>query len=748
MEKMVKTQRQFQKLQMYVFSLIITLTFLALIQPINGANASELKMEMAPINPAFLNIIKQPNQPLNVLGKQDLNTYHLGYIPSPLLLPIDQKVVKKLNSTDLLTTSFPTSYDLRTKNKLTAVRDQSTSGSCWAFATMGSLESVLMPGEKLDFSENNLKNRSGFDAGPNDGGNETMSIAYLSRWEGPVSEADDPYNPNSTTSPLKKPQKHIQETLRFGYTDQSYNDIKNALIEYGAVQTSIYMNNGYFNSIKNSYYCNNFNSTPNHAVDIVGWDDNYSKENFLSKPETNGAFIVRNSWGSSWGDKGYFYVSYWDAWTGVRNTVFNNAEKTSNFNTVYQYDPLGYVNALGCGSNIAWMANAFNATSSQPLSAISFYTPVPDSTYEICVYNNFDGNFSAMEPIKVGTIDMAGYHTINLGKNIPVKTGERFAVSVKLTTPNYDYPIPLEYPLENFSSKATASAGQSYVSEDGLNWDDLTDFFPNSNVCIKAFTKEAAPLKSLTIDPLSLNLSTGQSKNLTLTATYTDNTTENVTDAANWKSSDVKIATVDSKGMVTAVAKGTATITASFGGKTLSIKVKVTPVVVGLQANPDKVSLLVGKVQAVKVSVLYEDGTKEDVSKSIQWETADDQVAIITSTGIKGIGKGETKLIGKYNDELSVEVPVKATLPVKSLIAAPNTLNIVINDNQTIDLSAVYTDDTTENVTDAANWKSSNVKIATVDSKGMVTAVAKGTATITASFGGKTLSIKVVVGLQ
>ena len=92
-------------------------------------------------------------------------------------------------------TVYPSKYDLRTLGKVTPVRDQGTSGSCWAFSTYGSLESSILvsTGQSLDLSENNLKNTAGFDWGPNSGGNDMMSTAYLTRWSGPVSESADPY---------------------------------------------------------------------------------------------------------------------------------------------------------------------------------------------------------------------------------------------------------------------------------------------------------------------------------------------------------------------------------------------------------------------------------------------------------------------------------------------------------------------------------------------------------------------------
>ena len=214
------------------------------------------------------------------------------------------------------------------------MRDQYSAGSCWAQATYASLESYLLPGESWDFSENNMKNLlsraypGGFDRDANiDGGNAFMSTAYLARWTGPISEADDPYNASSTVSPTDIPAiKHVQNVMflpdRLNATDN--NNIKTALMTYGVVYTSMFISAypQFYNPSNASYYYFYDLDSANHAVGIVGWDDNYSRYNFSTTPPADGAFIVKNSWGTGWGDEGYFYISYYDTRIGLYNAVF------------------------------------------------------------------------------------------------------------------------------------------------------------------------------------------------------------------------------------------------------------------------------------------------------------------------------------------------------------------------------------------------------------------------------------------
>ena len=446
---------------------------------------------LAPRNPAFERFVGTAW--VSSLGVGE-NEPWFGLIPPPLDLSHNKSAHVRLNGASIL--GLPPSYDLRNVSppKLTPVRSQGNCGSCWAFACYGSLESCLLPNELFDFSENHLKNTHGFDIACCDGGNHWMTTAYLARWSGPVVEADDPYNPSSCTSPSNVPVvKHIQRVDflpdRSGPLD---NDIiKTAVINYGAVYTSFYWNSSYYNSSTSAYYYNETSNEANHAVCIVGWDDNYSKHNFSTTPPGNGAFIIKNSWGTGFGQGGYCYISYYDTLIGRQNAVFPTAESVTNFDQIYQYDTLGWTSSLGYGTDTAWFANVFTATSNADLAAVSFYVASLQSSYELRVY--LDPNAGPIRtnggPVfsQTGTIANAGYQTVLLNSPIRISAGQRFSVVVKLTTPNYKYPVPLEQPISNYSGGATASPGQSYISSDGISWTDLTSVYSNSNVCIKAF---------------------------------------------------------------------------------------------------------------------------------------------------------------------------------------------------------------------------------------------------------------------
>lgn len=420
--------------------------------PINATGALNT-WSVAPINPAFTQYLKDQaagNATTTVSG------HEVGLVPPTVNF---STLTGQSVRAAVPLVGYPSSYDLRALGKVSPVEDQGQSPACWAFAAYGSLESYLLP-TQWSFSENNMKNLAGFDLTCEDGGNQQMATAYLARWggsmqSGPVTTASDPFNPTSctdTSSPSV--QQHVQNELFLPYRTSSTdnNNLKWALENYGGVYATMYMApSGYYNSNTAAYYYDvpvgSNSPTPNHAVTIVGWDDSYPASNFANAPPGPGAFIVKNSWGTSWGQQGFFYVSYYDtqfATSVVLNgqqwaqppTVFT-AQPTTNYNTNYQYDPLGWVTSVGSTdigsstSNTAWGANVFTATSNQSLSAVSFYAGSVNTQYQIYVYTNPTsgpiGGTAYTGP--AGTVAFSGYYTIPLNTTVPLTPARSFPLS-------------------------------------------------------------------------------------------------------------------------------------------------------------------------------------------------------------------------------------------------------------------------------------------------------------------------------
>jgi PGF-pre-PGF domain-containing protein len=378
------------------------------------------------------------------------------------------------------------------------VKDQGYYGTCWSFASLASLESTGIPTSGIrDYSEKHVVNLDGFDPGVDDGGDSLMSTAYLTRWEGPVYEEEDPYPGNSgwTSSPAGLSEKvHCQDVL---FLSCDLTRIKEAVKEMGAVSTNFIVNWTCFkeNETHAAYY---YNGSPHlridgsHAVTIVGWDDTYDRSEFAAVPPGDGAIICKNSWGTNWGDAGYFYLSYYDesfnssSVQPAQPAVFT-AEPVTNYDNIYQYDPYGWVRSvrvLGAG-DFTYAANVFNASGEEQVTAVGFYTPTTDCDYVIYIYRG-----SEYVTAQTGTIGDAGFHTVALDNPAGIRAGETFTVYLGLRTPGYDYPICVEMPIAGYSSNASASPGESYISGDGTHWADISS--ADTNVCLKAYTQAIA----------------------------------------------------------------------------------------------------------------------------------------------------------------------------------------------------------------------------------------------------------------
>ncbi|RAP49012.1 MAG: hypothetical protein BZ138_08420, partial [Methanosphaera sp. rholeuAM270] len=254
--------------------------------------------------------------------------------------------------------------------------------------------------------------------------------------------------------------------------------IKEAILNYGAVTASI---NGcldaeYWNPETNSIYYPDSREI-DHILAVVGWDDNYSRENFLVTPPGDGAWILKNSYGPNKYEKGYLYMSYYDKSFMESEDddeypefatvyVFNN---TIKYKTNYQTDINGL---LSFDSNYTYYSNMYTAYYNESLAAVGTYFNESGVDYEFNIYVNGKHVLS-----QNGTSNYAGYKTIILDRHIPVMEGDTFKVVFKNNNVPY-LDCSRQHYLKNIS----------FISADGENWEDMSE--DNQTVCLKVYTVE------------------------------------------------------------------------------------------------------------------------------------------------------------------------------------------------------------------------------------------------------------------
>ena len=466
---------------------------------------------------------------------------------------------------------LPASYDLRDYQLSTSVKNQDPLGTCWAFAATAVVESnyLLKTGVAPDFSEKHLAyftkharpeglDQAGEGMNNNnigsalDSGQVTNAMGTYAAWQGPVYESDVPYqddnggkdkDANWTVNETYRTasEAHLQNaeifpspanwtTGEYVYDAKAVEQIKESIYNNGAVSAFYYVYQPtsdaekdnilkYWNEEHGCYYTTGSNS-PNHVVAIIGWDDNFSKDNFSgdTKPEGNGAFLIKNSWGEDpdsysaahdymhaipndegGKDYGYFWISYYDESLSLPVSYEMDVITDGfDYDNIEQYDYLGITSPLSMSQSAAQavladngytggmdesVANVFTADDYVTLAAVSLFSNQAEgSTAEIAVYLGGESGkpeSGTLVSKQTATVDGNGFYTINLDQPVNLRPGDTYTIvqTVNGGSANNYLPVEIGYLLNSFEYIAVSNPGESYISCDG-QWLDVSTLKP------------------------------------------------------------------------------------------------------------------------------------------------------------------------------------------------------------------------------------------------------------------------------
>ena len=463
-----------------------------------------------------------------------------GYTESPKSENVP--VVKETKSRLKKAAAVPSAY-MNKLSELTirypGVRDQGKYDTCWAFSAIGLAELDLIADNQtadksIDLSElqlayftyNNAEDPLGGTFGDSlnimnhknyltMGGNLDFASRTLLQWEGVTDENRVPYALAPTTTTLAKSYAFDQDVAHLQNVyiiniHKNATQVKREIMQHGSAGLGLYMD-GTANYVGSAvyaetgenvatYYCPTSSVASNHAVNIVGWDDNFPASSFKNKPAGNGAWLCRNSWSDKTENSinSYFWLSYYDKAIEDAAWIFD-FESADNYDYNYQYDggaDVGKLLGISTSANIFKAKKADNELIKAVSISLSKDASVP---YTISVYTNLTNLHNPKSGVlaaKVsGTTTYAGTHTIRLDKAVSVPKGTYYAVVVNLQKSGAG--LDMEYAVSDSSltSRVYCDYNQSFLYRYG-SWEDVADVSTSyggriGNICIKAYADNA-----------------------------------------------------------------------------------------------------------------------------------------------------------------------------------------------------------------------------------------------------------------
>ncbi len=663
--------------------------------------------------------------------------------------------------------------DVNGKNYTTSVKNQYQTGLCWAHATASSIESsyLMDNGNELNISELQMgystsyqlsdgSNPYGLKIGDKamdtvaNGSNLYIVGNYLSQRRGAVTEktsglalTDDNYKTIKDSSSGKLNDVSFNEynvnDVIF-YTPDLHCDsnnfavlkaIKQMVASYGSVYAQINASTNKYLKISETEYQNNPNiyyggPSADHAISIIGWDDNYSASNFENSyggiPKGNGAWIIKNSYGTEYyankdnklsptkdseytipvkmGDKGYYYVSYYDSQICKAVMAVDNVTPTVDTNTYSYNKPIGSYLGISSGKKILLMSKyKKQKTDTEILESFNIYTLGTDDNVKI--YYGTTTDFSKATLVAEGITEFEGYKNIKASKKLTV--ADEYYIFIDYTNKSSKSPINPVYTTSSaeknkkyFYLDENPKTGVSFYSLDnGKTWtDSIGDGVNLSNssgtvellnfyVPISVFTTTkdySLSISTSTDDTISAEDGGSVSVTLDLKNVKGDITTKIYNSNKQDVTNKFKV-TKDSNKYTIAGIVGTTTAgtyTAEFTYKD-AVAEKTFKVTSKAPSNVlvEKITIN-GKTEVVAGGYLVLDATvtpKDATNKVLTWSSSDRKVATVDQEGIvKAVNEGTATITAEATDGSKV----KGTIKIKVIGKKVEQISNDVNDNK------------------------------------------------------------------
>lgn len=430
--------------------------------------------------------------------------------------------------------ALPPRYHLKDEGLVTSVKDQENYGICWAMAAISCAETSVLKNygkRKIDLSEAHLAhfiyNRPSDPLGNtqgdrvildrkedylNMGGDDKKTLLALAGWTGAARESvlsmkDLTAGGTGRFVPQEKAWQNSY-TLKNGFmlpADSERETIKRMILKYGSLNAALYTDPFYFESEHmEASYCD-VPEIANHEVCIVGWDDTYSRDKFKdgTRPQQDGAWIVKNSWGTGYHKAGYFYLSYEDK--SLCDLIAYEFQPADTYDHNYQYDGNIYPSYLAGIENGGKFANVYEVKGESSgrdeiLKAVGLVTYTPGMKYSVQIYKDLkdksdpESGTPMLEEPAAGTAAFAGFITKELPEELVLSQGTRFSIVITVTDAGDNGTIGTETEMDTGGAvyHAEVSPRQSFMkapSGEGAKWEDLYEY--GACLRIKGFTEAA-----------------------------------------------------------------------------------------------------------------------------------------------------------------------------------------------------------------------------------------------------------------